>query len=193
LFDDARAHLRAGLDETSRRDETGTSCSGDVNEFIVGGGLQLRMKSGSVRTVPTPLKVSDVEHRCYFALSSLGGEHEDGMWWAPEHELVALSKSDPLAGAKQAIRRSWSAVNKRALPSPIYAPKFPKTVGAPETWAALVQHAVELHNEGSLKGFISTGAGWPEGSPTHPVWASGHPLQVDAYKICIHMQACRGW
>ena len=72
MFDDARAHLRAGLDESSRRDETGTSsCSGDVNEFIVGGGLQLRMKSGGVRTVPTSLKVSDVEHRCYFSLSSL--------------------------------------------------------------------------------------------------------------------------
>ena len=57
--------------------------------------------------------MSDVEHRCYFALSSLGGEHEDGMWWAPEHELVALSKSDPLAGAKQAIRRSWSALSSQ--------------------------------------------------------------------------------
>jgi hypothetical protein len=115
-----------------------------------------------------------------------GGEHEDGMWWAPEHELVALSKSDPLAGAKQAIRRSWSAVNKRALPSPIYAPKFPKTVGAPETWAALVQHAVELHNEGSLKGFISTGAGWPEVSFIFPTLQVVRQLNLEALKGLCH-------
>ena len=162
LFEDVRSHLRAGVTATKLRDDAGTSSSGSLAEFITGGGIGLKMKNGSLRSVPKKIKTTEVEHRCFFSMSSLTGEHEDGLWWTSENELVTHGKNDAAAEWKEAVRRSWSHVNKAALPVPVYAPKFPRTTDAPKTWQALVQRAVDLHNEGALNGFISTGAGWPE-------------------------------
>jgi hypothetical protein len=131
LFENVRSHLRAGLAESTLRDEAGTSSSGRIDEFITGGGIGLRMKNGSLRTVPKTVKRVEVEYRCFFSLSSLAGEHEDGLWWASEAQLLPEGRQDPDAAEKASIRRSWSRVNKEALEQPIYAPKFPRTAGIP--------------------------------------------------------------
>ena len=165
LFEDVRSHLRAGVTATKLRDDAGTSSSGSLAEFITGGGIGLKMKNGSLRSVPKKIKTTEVEHRCFFSMSSLTGEHDR----TRRRSMVDFGEragharqNDAAAEWKAAVRRSWSHVNKAALPVPVYAPKFPRTTDAPKTWQALVQRAVDLHNEGALNGFISTGAGWPE-------------------------------
>ena len=97
LFEDVRSHLRAGVTATKLRDDAGTSSSGSLAEFITGGGIGLKMKNGSLRSVPKKIKTTEVEHRCFFSMSSLTGEHEDGLWWTSENELITHGKNDSAA------------------------------------------------------------------------------------------------
>ena len=60
--------------------------------------------------------------------------------------------------------------SKDALDQPLYAPKFPGTAGAKANWDGLLEHVIELHNDGKINGFVSFGARkeWPRAPQVFP-------------------------
>ena len=116
----------------------------------------MRLVDGRAKSVPTVLSIKDVEIIRFMAVSGLAGEYADAVWWAREDQF-----SDGAVMA--AIKKSWARVNKEALDQPLYAPKFPGAAGAKANWDALLNHVIELHNDGKVDGLISFGSRkeWP--------------------------------
>ena len=65
---------------------------------------------------------------------------------------------DAKSDSSVVMKRSWARVQHKGLPEPLYAPRFPTASNAKDDWDAILDHVVELHNEGKLPGFITWGA-----------------------------------
>jgi len=155
FFDASNKMLKAGEDKAIDRDEG--SELGTFSEVIVGGGIALRYTQARAQSVPTNVRITDVEIVKYVAEYSLAGEWVDSAWWTRVDEF-SVPASDENYEKFKTLKRTWARVNKEGLPEPLYAPRFPGTAGSAADWEALTARAVELHNEGKVPGLIGFGA-----------------------------------
>ena len=66
------------------------------------------------------------------------------------------------------MRATWQRVDRANLPQPLYAPAWPGAPGCRAEWGLLLERVVELHNEGKMDGFITTGKRWPAQANVFP-------------------------
>ena len=125
LFESSHQHLKAGAEESVTRGEEG-SCTGELQEMITGGGIAVRLLDGRAKSVPPILELKDVEILRFMSVTALVGEHADACWWVREDQLTVRDGDDGYATA-QLMKRMWQRINKEALPTPLYAPRFPRS------------------------------------------------------------------
>ena len=102
------------------------SCTGELQEMITGGGIAVRLLDGRAKSVPPILELKDVEILRFMSVTALVGEHADACWWVREDQLTVRDGDDGYAAA-QLMKRTWQRINKEALPTPLYAPRFPRS------------------------------------------------------------------
>ena len=187
LFDAFNGHLEAGSDRPVQR--TDASSAGAINCMIVGGGVALRF-NGRSKHIPTMLTSREVDVIKFIAVGALAGEHTDSMWWERE-DVFSLMDADDNFEAPKAMKRSWARVVKSALNQPVYAPRYPGTAGSKDDWDRLVEHALELHNQGKLSGFIGSGAKdkWLTAPLVYPSMATMRSANMQALKSDSEVRA----
>ena len=179
LFDRFDVQLVAGTDAAVVRDEN--SSTGELNVMIVGGGISVWFNGRG--KVPAHITIKEVEVMKYIAVGGLAGEYADGSWWEREDQFNLMDPADSHEAPK-AMKRSWARVNKIGLPEPLLAPCFPGSAGSKDDWDRIVDHVVELHNAGTLSGFISGGAKdkWLQAPLVYPSLAAIRSANLEALK-----------
>ena len=90
-FDVVNAYLAAGATVCQPRDCESTA--GVNGEFIMGGGIQLRLVNKLLKSVPAKLKLRDVEVNKVYAMSAFGEQEECG-WWTGADALAKGASAD---------------------------------------------------------------------------------------------------